>query len=425
MNVRPTWLVALAATTFAACSHDAQTSSGGSPEGTGASHAGGSTAAGNGQGAGGGGSVVDPPATCEDGSTALPASAPRLEPGVWTDISPSGDGISFGGEGNLTQGMTIAPCNPALLYVAICAAGGNPAYPKGVYRSADAGGSWERILQSDSPNHIRVDPANPKNVYVTDGVAGGTQGFWRTRDGGVTWTHRTNMCDVAGITSSCGMNDLYDVAVDPTNFDHLLVSFHAPWNWGDASQGAGVLESFDGGDTWKAHGWPNAWGYGHSIHFLSRPDLGIGDAATWLLGIQNGGGRWRTTDGGVNWTKVSDVSIVHGGSSLYYTKEGTLYSASEGGMIKSHDNGATWTLIASAPSSVGVIGDGKSLYAAQLFGPTPMMTALEAKDDAWAPHGGDEAQLFQQGPFEMAFDAANRIVYTASNGAGVWALELP
>jgi hypothetical protein len=394
----------------------ATTSAGGNQSSTGGSAGDGGS---SGNTSSGGGPIIPPP-ECEEGSTALPENAPALEPGVWKNITPSGGGISFGGEGNLTQGMTMVPCNPATLYLAVCAVGGSASYPKGVYRTTDAGTSWVRVLDTNSPNHIRVDPLNPLNLYVSDGVAGGTQGFYRTTDGGVTWDHKTNMCDAVGISSSCGLNDLYDVAADPTDFKHILISFHSPWSWGDYEAGAGILESTDAGDTWIPHE-GSGWGQGHSIHFLYRPDLGIGDANTWLLGIQDGGGRYRTTNAGETWSKVSDIGIVHGGSTVYYTQDGTLYSAGNPGMVKSTDNGATWQSIANSPSSIGMTGDGEHLYGANLFGPTPMMTAPETDDDNWAPHEGGE---FSHGPFEFAFDSANRILYAANTGAGIWALKL-
>jgi hypothetical protein len=365
------------------------------------------------------------PAVCADaGSTVLPGGAPTLTAGTWKDISPTGGGLSFTGGANLTQGMAMDPCNPATLYVCICASGGSAAYPKGVYRTTDAGSSWTRLHAFDSCVHVRVDPKDPQHLYVGDGVAGGTHGFWVSKDGGSTWAQPkgfTDLCNAMGIPSSCGMGDIYDVAVDPTDFNHVLLSFHSPWTWGDSSKGAGVVESMDGGNTWVAHNWPNQWGYGHSIHFLYYPALGIGNSSTWLLGIQNGGGRWRTTDAGKTWTKVSDVSIVHGGGTIYYNKSRILYASGDPQVIRSSDNGVTWTGIGKSFGGASVIGDGKLLYTGPLFGPTPFITAPETDDKTWSDYN---AQTFSQGPFEMAFDAANGILYSATQSAGVWALKV-
>jgi hypothetical protein len=115
--------------------------------------------------------------------------------------------------------------------------------------------------------------------------------------------------------------DTYDIAADPSDFQHIVLSFHSPWQ-GDV--GPGVLESTDGGKSFTPHTIVNG-GAGHSIHFLHEPKLGIGDASTWLLGTQ-GKGFWRTTNAGISWTKVSDAQITHGGNFVCYSSKGVLYS---------------------------------------------------------------------------------------------------
>src|SRR5207344_1782079 len=95
---------------------------------------------------------------------------------------------------------------------------------------------------------------------------------------------------------------------------------------------------------------------------------GIGNSSTWLLGTQ-GGGMFRTTDAGATWTKVTDTGIQHGGGTIYYTKTGTIY--------------ATGTTIGPAGGYNGIVGDGKQLYAARCFGPTPYLTAPESDGLNW------------------------------------------
>lgn len=361
------------------------------------------------------------PPTCRSKITALPGDAPALTPGVWKNVSPSGDGLSFGSDANLTQGMTIDPCNSATLYLAVCAVGGSGSYPKGVYRTTNAGTSWVRVLQADSPNHVRVNPGNPLDIYATDGVAGGTNGFYRTSDGGKTWDRKMNLCSSAGVSGGCGLNDLYDVATDPSNFEHILVSFHSPWDWNEFEAGAGILESRDGGDTWIPHKPADNWGQGHSVHFLYRPDLGIGSSSTWLVGTQSGG-HYRTADGGETWNQVSTTPITHGGSSIYYSNDKTLYAASNSGLLKSTDNGANFERLASNTNfyPIGIIGDGETMYA----GGDTLLTAPESAPTTWTVPPGAPAPVSGGGPFEYAFDKENRIVYAASNIQGLWALKL-
>src|SRR5206468_2112176 len=112
-----------------------------------------------------------------------------------------------------------------------------------------------------------------------------------------------------------GTRDLYSIAVDPSDFGHLLVSFHSPWV---GSDNCGVLESKDGGRTWIVHDPPvgSAKGYGMAIFFLYDPATGQGDKDTWLFTTQSGG-FFRTTDAGSTWSQAYKLQMTHGGNQLY------------------------------------------------------------------------------------------------------------
>ncbi len=356
-------------------------------------------------------------------SPGLPAGAPALEPGVWTDISPPG--IPFGMD-TFTQGLAIDPCDPAIIYLTVSAFDVAPA---GLFKTADAGATWTRVgnVQSDvegvdhidEPIRVRIDPEDPQHLYVVDGVRGATMGFWVSFDGGETFTMPQGFRDLEA-NEGIFMFDTYDVAVDPTDFEHLLVTSHSPWSW-ETNEPAGVLESKDGGETWIVHPAEPTWGYGHAINFLFDPEQGIGDAQTWLLGTQ-GDGMWRTTDAGGSWTKVSDTAIQHGGGTIYYGHTGLLFASGTPTLLRSEDNGATWMSV--GPPGGGftaVHGDGARLYTAMIYGPAPFSVSPEDDGITWTELGG---HAFEQGPFEMAFDSTNRIFYTASWNDGLWALKL-
>ena len=101
----------------------------------------------------------------------------------------------------------------------------------------------------------------------------------------------------------------------------------------------GVIESLDGGNTWRRAGMPGAGANeGTDVYMLYEPSLKIGDAKTWLFATQ-GNGHWRTTDAGATWKKISDIIMEHGGGTKYYKADGTLYISSNRGILKSTDNG--------------------------------------------------------------------------------------
>ncbi len=406
----------------------AQSGGGGATSGAAGSAAGGVSGLSGAGGSAGAGAATGGAASgahtqrCSDPvKTSLPATAPALVAGVWKNITPATHlGFLGAPETMIAQGIAIDPCDTTTLYW------GTTPYQTdkgGLFKTTDGGGSWTKIGPFDEPLHIRIDPTNPKHLYVGDGVRGNTLGFWVSHDGGDTWAKPDGFEKVAasiGITQSSGMEDIYDVGVDPTDFQHVLLSFHSPWNWNEFDRGAGVLESRDGGDTWKVIE-RQGWGQGHSIRFLYEPELGIGDANTWLLGTQ-GPGYWRTTDAGKTWTKVTDNGIAHGGGTSYYNRDGVLFASGNPKNLRSTDNGATWTPTDPGGSTC-VFGDGKHLYSAPALGKGPIFVSDESDGLTWKPF--DAGQVFENGgPYEMVFDKVNHVLYASMWEQGVWALKV-
>jgi hypothetical protein len=385
---------------------------GGSSSGGANGNAGSSGANGGSSGANGGnGNLVPwtPPECADDSSSALPETAPQLTVGQFVNISPPGVPFNSKAEA-ITQGMTIDPCNSATIYVCVGDA------QHGIYRSTDGGGTWTQMdFGGGFPVRVRVDPEDPLHLYVGAGVRGGGTGFYHTTDGGQTWTMPQGFVDFA---NDGGSYDVYHVEPDPTDFDHVLLSFHSAWK-GESENG--VVESFDGGLTWEKANLPGAGATsGTDVYMLYEPTLGIGNPQTWLFGTQQNG-HWRTTNSGDTWTKVENTAMQHGGGGKYYTTDGTLYISSAQGILRSTNNGLSFTKIGPGNNGyLSIIGDGTRLYAAHHFN-SRYETALESDDTTWDYFN---LQEFDEGAFEMVIDHENGILYAAQIRAGVWALKL-
>jgi hypothetical protein len=356
------------------------------------------------------------------------AANPALTKGVWQQITPPG--VTTGApETCIGQGIAIDFKNRSTVYW-----GTTPytASAGGLFKTTDGGSTWTRIAKVtpiyqgasdhlDMPLHIRIDPNDSNHLYAGDGVRGGSNGFWVSTDGGQNFVQPKGFLDALK-AATIDNQDIYDVAADPADFKHLLISFHYRWGWDDTkwNKNSGVMESKDGGTTWIVHDPVMTWGSGHAVKFLHNPALCLGNSQTWLLATQ-GDGFWRTTDGGTNWTQVSKTNITHGGGTIYYTATGVLYASGVENTMRSTDNGATWTSVGNSGSWC-VYGDGTTLYTGKSFGANQPYAVSPEKDGlTWTPFN---TQTFPDGPYEMAYDSVNGIMYSSNWSSGVWALKV-
>jgi photosystem II stability/assembly factor-like uncharacterized protein len=121
----------------------------------------------------------------------------------------------------------------------------------GIYKSTDAGATWKRMgLQaSEHIGKIIVDPRNSNIVWVAAQgplfSAGGERGVYKTTDGGATWARVLHVNDDTGFT---------DLAMDPRNSNTMFASTyqrrrHVGQMIGGGPDG-GIFKTTDGGRNW-------------------------------------------------------------------------------------------------------------------------------------------------------------------------------
>jgi photosystem II stability/assembly factor-like uncharacterized protein len=218
--------------------------------------------------------------------------------------------------------VTIDPRQPEVIWLGTGenVSGRHVGYGDGVYRSLDAGESWENVGLTDSQHigRILVDPRDSGVVYVAAQgplwSAGGERGLYRTKDGGATWKKVLGGGDYTGVN---------DVVMDPRNPDVLYASTHQRFRnvaaLIDGGPESGIHKSTDGGETWRelTRGLPEEEDMGRIGLAISpqQPDVVY---ATIELPHRKGG-VWRSTNGGGSWVKQSDYAA--GGTGPHYYQE--------------------------------------------------------------------------------------------------------
>ena len=125
----------------------------------------------------------------------------------------------------------------------------------GFWKTKDCGATWLKIdtgahqQEIDSGRNwtIVIDPSNSQILYTTPGY--GAEGLYKSVNGGVDWQQMFT----ADIVPSLPYGGFIEtIAMDPTNTQHLVVSFHI-----DCKNGPGggdwacFAETTDAGSSWK------------------------------------------------------------------------------------------------------------------------------------------------------------------------------
>jgi photosystem II stability/assembly factor-like uncharacterized protein/DNA-binding FrmR family transcriptional regulator len=202
--------------------------------------------------------------------------------------------------------IAVAPSDPNVIYVGTgeSCLRGNISFGDGMYKSVDAGKTWTHIGLEDSRHisKIVVNPQNPDLVYVAAfGHAYGTnemRGVYRSADGGKTWQR---------ILYKDNKTGAIDLEFDPHNAHILFVAMweanRSPWGMTSGGPGSGLYRSSDGGDTWKrleGHGLPEG--------VLGKIGVAVSGAdgnRVYAIIEAGKGGIYASDNGGENWHLVN------------------------------------------------------------------------------------------------------------------------
>jgi photosystem II stability/assembly factor-like uncharacterized protein len=258
---------------------------------------------------------------------------------------PNSNLHSFGGFGGLlktTDGgetfLSLPIAEPAFFRTLVSAADSRlvlTAAKTGLYRSADAGGHFTRVLAGEIPDFAQ-DPKNPSRfvaVKSTTSVPHADSGLFESLDAGVTW-HPLGAGLPPGIDWGRGA-----VAFPPPPSTALYLAL-------DLVAGplpSTLFRSADDGQTWSSQATDRHGGYGgmtsYGAHlYLPRDDSFLVQANGFsVLTSHDGGRNWTTPKG--NWHLDTHGAAFPAGS---VGAADRIVLATDGGVAVSTDGGATF-----------------------------------------------------------------------------------
>lgn len=274
--------------------------------------------------------------------------------GVWRTADAGGRWspiLDNAGTGSIGA-IAVAASNPSVIYVGTGegALRGDITYGGGVWKSIDAGKSWNNIGLKDSRQigALIVDPSNPDIVLVAAlGHAFGAsseRGVFRSTDGGRNWTRVLYKNDETGAI---------DVTFDPHDphivYAALWQAKRQPWSFSSGGENSGLYRSSDGGVTWV-----HLQGNGLPAGILGRIDVAVSGAdasRVYAMVEAKEGGLYRSDDAGTHWRRVSDDGRIRQ-RAWYFSKiyadpkaVDTVYALNTG-MLRSTDGGKNFALVA-------------------------------------------------------------------------------
>ncbi|HEY2904458.1 MAG TPA: hypothetical protein VGJ29_01060 [Vicinamibacterales bacterium] len=287
---------------------------------------------------------------------AAPGSPP-VDPGLysglkWRNIGPFRAGRVASVTGVIGQ--------PAVFYMGLPAGG--------VWKTTSAGTTWfpvfDDVKEVASVGSIQVAPSDPNVIYAGTGdlVQGGAinegNGVYKSSDAGKTWQHLPGLENTKNIPA---------LLVDPK--DPSLVLIAAQGNVREKTDQRGVFRTTDGGKTWtrtlkvddETGAQSIAWAFDNPRvmlattirHYTSPGELAArggnagGGRAAAQPGVPSGTSIYKSTDEGATWTELrgNGLPAMTGRTTVAVamnTNSQRMFIIGGFGLYRSDDGGATW-----------------------------------------------------------------------------------
>jgi photosystem II stability/assembly factor-like uncharacterized protein len=242
--------------------------------------------------------------------------------------------------------IAIDPKNSNVIYVAAPGPLWSDSKHRGLYKSTDAGKTWEKVLYINEKTgcaDVSIDPSNTNIIYATTwefrrmpyafNSGGEGSGIYKSTDGGKTWKEVINGLPAKPFGRVA-------LALAPTASNNLFAIVE--------SNNTGLYISRDGGETWKSQSATvnvTARPFYFSVIVVDPKDAKRVYRPAFIFSYSD--------DGGYSFADASDAGgWVHSDHhALWINPNNTnqLYLGTDGGVYVSLDRGATWMFLQGLP----------------------------------------------------------------------------
>ncbi|GHC62528.1 T9SS type A sorting domain-containing protein [Ulvibacter litoralis] len=250
--------------------------------------------------------------------------------------------------------IVVDPTDPDRVFTAVAGKLYGKNNERGIYRTTDAGANWEQVLfvtDSTSAIDVAMNPVNTNIIYAAmwertrkpwqRDYGGLSSVIHRSTDGGTTWTE---LGAANGLPVANEQTGRIGLAVSESNPSTVYARFTTNEITNEFN---GLYRSDDNGDNWSLvtlgdlSGIDSSfgWYFGNLRVHPTNPD------EVYVLGQ----GIAKTTNGGTSWQDVNGMHVDH--HALEYSRNNTdfILEGNDGGAYISENGGVSWTKFTNLP----------------------------------------------------------------------------
>lgn len=293
--------------------------------------------------------------------------------------------------------IAIDPRDPDRVFVAAMGHASGKNAMRGIYRSTDGGKAWQRVLFVDDSTgaiDVAMDPSNSRILYAALwhmqrtpwGFTAGHGSLWKTTNGGDSWTELT-------FNSGIPKNPLgrIGISVSPASPQRVYATIECP----PEDSTGGIFRSDDAGASWQRTSGDQRWMVRPWYYSVVTAD----PADTNTMYVMNLS-TWKSTDGGRTFSRIR---LPHGDTHALWIDPNDprrMISGNDGGATVSFDGGAVWSSIMNQPTAQFYHTTTDDQWPYRIYGAqqdNSTVSIVSRSDDGvittndWYPVGGGES----------------------------------